>query len=73
MLLQVKQNHNNANAASEHALEIANTVPENIARMQKLGITNLPSILINGELKYSSIIPSHRELLEVVSAHLRAG
>jgi uroporphyrinogen decarboxylase len=46
------------------------TVPENIARMAKLGITNLPSILINGELKYSSIIPSHRELLEAVSAHI---
>jgi len=46
------------------------TVPENIARMAKMGITNLPSILINGELKYSSIIPSHRELLEAVNGHL---
>jgi len=46
------------------------TVPENIARIHKLGITNLPSILINGVLKYSSIIPSHRELLAAVSEYL---
>jgi len=48
------------------------TVLENIARLQKMGITNLPSILVNGELKYSSIIPSHRELLDTVSAYLGA-
>jgi uroporphyrinogen decarboxylase len=37
---------------------------ENIARVMKMGITNLPSLYINGELKYSSMIPSNRELLE---------
>jgi|UPI0002FB14BD DNA-binding GntR family transcriptional regulator len=36
MLLHVKRNHNNANAASEHALETANTVPENIARSETM-------------------------------------
>jgi uroporphyrinogen decarboxylase len=40
------------------------TQPKNIARMQKLGVKNLPSILINGEIKFSSIIPSNRELIE---------
>jgi uroporphyrinogen decarboxylase len=38
------------------------TKKENIARVMKMGIKNLPSIVINGELKYSSIIPSLNEL-----------
>lgn len=42
------------------------TKPENIARVVKMGITNLPSLYINGELKFSSIIPSNRELLEEI-------
>jgi len=46
------------------------TNPENIARMVKMGIKNLPSILINGELKFSSIIPSNRELLEEIKSLL---
>jgi len=29
-------------------------------------VKNLPSLYINGELKYSSIIPSNRELLEEI-------
>ena len=39
------------------------TKHENIARVVKMGIKNLPSLYINGELKYSSLIPSNRELL----------
>ena len=39
------------------------TERENVARCMKMGVTNLPSIYINGELKYSSIIPSNDELL----------
>ena len=42
------------------------TRPENIARVMKMGITNLPSLYINGELKFSSLIPSNRELLEEI-------
>jgi uroporphyrinogen decarboxylase len=42
------------------------TQAENVARMIKLGVKNLPSLYINGELKYSSIIPSNRELLEAI-------
>lgn len=38
------------------------TIKENIARCIKMGITNLPAIYINGELKYSSIIPNKHEL-----------
>jgi uroporphyrinogen decarboxylase len=42
------------------------TRPENIARCVKMGVKNLPSLYINGELKYSSIIPSNRELIEEI-------
>ena len=42
------------------------TKPENVARIVKMGITNLPAIFINGELRYSSIIPSNQEFIDVV-------
>lgn len=42
------------------------TRPENVARVMKMGVKNLPSLYINGELKFSSIIPSNRELLEAI-------
>jgi uroporphyrinogen decarboxylase len=42
------------------------TRAENVARVMKLGIKNLPSLYINGELKYSSVIPSNRELIEEI-------
>ena len=38
------------------------TVKENIARCKKMGVAHLPSIYINGELKFSSIIPTREEL-----------
>ena len=38
------------------------TRKENVARAMKMGIKNLPVIFINGELKFSSLIPE-RELL----------
>lgn len=46
------------------------TQPENIARLVKMGIKNLPSIVINGDLKFSSLIPSNRELIEEIKKHL---
>jgi uroporphyrinogen decarboxylase len=42
------------------------TKAENVARVMKLGVKNLPSLYINGELKFSSIIPSNRELVEEI-------
>ncbi len=42
------------------------TRPENVARVMKMGIKNLPSLYINGELHYSSVIPSNRELVEEI-------
>lgn len=44
------------------------TKKENIARCKKMGVPNLPSMYINGELKFRSIIPSRAELEEAVSA-----
>ncbi len=42
------------------------TRPENVARVIKMGVKNLPSLYVNGELKFSSVIPSNRELLEII-------
>ena len=38
------------------------TVKENIARCKKMGVPNLPSIYINGKLKFRSLVPSKEEL-----------
>ena len=44
------------------------TEKENIARCVKMGVKNLPSIYINGALKFSSIIPSREELQAAIEA-----
>ncbi len=43
---------------------------EHIARMQQLQISCLPSIYINGELAYPSIIPSTEELIEKIRSSM---
>ncbi len=43
------------------------TEKENIARCKKMGVSNLPSIYVNGELKFSSIIPKRDELEAVIN------
>jgi uroporphyrinogen decarboxylase len=43
---------------------------ENIARVKKMKVQHLPSILINGELKYSSIIPSSEDLFNEIKMKL---
>lgn len=63
-----------ANAAKEKygdkidVVEYKFTVKENIARVMKMGIKQLPCIFINGELKYSSIIPGLDELSKDIEA-----
>ena len=42
------------------------TEKENIARFQKMGVKSLPSIYINGQLKFASIIPSKEELEQAI-------
>jgi len=39
---------------------------ENVARCVKMGVPNLPSMYINGELKYRSIIPAKAELEQAI-------
>lgn len=63
-----------AAAALDHTVDLVEykiTKPENIARLMKMGIQNLPAILINGELKFSSLIPSHAELLAAIDPFLK--
>jgi uroporphyrinogen decarboxylase len=65
------------NEAKEHfgdKIEIAEykyTTREGIARIKKVGVKNLPSLYINGELAYASIIPSHEELYAKIDALLK--
>ncbi len=37
-------------------------LPENVVRLGKLGVSNLPAMMLNGKLIYSSIIPNQKEL-----------
>jgi len=54
-----------------HLVEYKFTEKENIARCVKMGVKNLPSIYINGALKFSSIIPSREELQTAIEAVLK--
>ncbi|MDR2585067.1 MAG: hypothetical protein LBC84_02440, partial [Prevotellaceae bacterium] len=47
-------------------VEYKYTALENIKRCRMVGIKNLPSLYINGELVYSSIIPGKQKLLEKI-------
>lgn len=66
-----------ANVAKEHfgdridMVEYKFTEKENIARCKKVGVKNLPSIYINGELKFSSIIPSREELEQAIEEAIK--
>lgn len=46
-------------------------IKEDIARTRKMGIANLPTMCINGEQTYISIIPSKEELLKEVRNHAK--
>ena len=52
-------------------VEYKATTAENIARMTRMGVKNLPAILINGELKFSSLIPGNDELVEAIRKKMR--
>ncbi len=65
-MLKAAQRVNDEMDGKIEMIEYKFTKPENVARVVKMGITNLPSILINGQLKYSSIIPSHEEFITEV-------
>ncbi len=46
-------------------------IREDIARTRKMGIQNLPTMCINGEQVYISIIPSKQELLEEIKKRVK--
>lgn len=48
-------------------IEYKFTIKENIARCKKMGVSNLPSIYINGDLKFSSLVPSKEELYAAIN------
>ena len=52
-------------------VERKSTEKENIARIMKLGFSHLPSICINGELKYSSNIPNQGEFKDEIRRLLK--
>jgi uroporphyrinogen decarboxylase len=58
-------------AGQVELVEYKFTKPENVARVIKMGVKNLPSLYVNGELKYSSIIPGNRELMEEIQKALK--
>jgi len=49
-------------------VEYKATSIENIARMQRVGVAQLPSIYISGKLVFSSIIPSREAMNEAIEA-----
>jgi uroporphyrinogen decarboxylase len=51
-------------------IEYKYTEKESIARCKKMGVGKLPSMYINGEVAYSSIIPSPEELYKKIEALL---
>ncbi len=53
-------------------VEYKYTIRENIARCKKVGVQNLPSLYIDGELKYASIIPRHEEFYAEIDKALAA-
>lgn len=44
-------------------------IKEDIARTRKMGLTNLPTMCINGDIKWVSIIPSREELVSTVKEY----
>lgn len=52
-------------------VEYRYTKLENIVRCQKMGVQKLPSVYINGELKWSSIIPSRDELFAAIESSMK--
>ena len=68
---------NSVRDAYDEIKDIANyavykyTRKEDIARTRKMGLTNLPSMCINGEVKWISIIPGREELVSEVRKYVK--
>lgn len=47
------------------------TIKEDIARTRKMGLTNLPTMCVNGEIKWVSMIPSKEEFVSEVRKYVK--
>ena len=45
--------------------------PENLAFVSKVGLTNLPSLLVNGVIKHISLIPTVEKLREEIEEAMK--
>jgi uroporphyrinogen decarboxylase len=52
-------------------IEYKYTRKEDIARTKKMGIKNLPTMCINGEIKWISLIPTKQELMDEINKKLK--
>ena len=52
-------------------VEYKYTVRENVARCRAMGVKQLPSLYINGELAYSSLIPAVEELVDKIREKMK--
>lgn len=52
-------------------VEYKYTRKEDIARTRKMGIKNLPTMCINGEVKWISLIPNRQELVDEINKYLK--
>ena len=62
---------NNTFGHAIHMQQYKFTLKENIARCKKMGVPNLPSMYINGELKFRSLVPSKEELEGAIRAAMK--
>lgn len=61
--------------SSPHSIAIAEhkvTKPEGIAMMMALGVSNIPTLCIEGEPRFVSLIPDQKTLLEALAAAAKA-
>ena len=47
------------------------TIKEDIARIRKMGLTNLPTMCVNGEVKWVSMIPGREEFIAEVEKYAK--
>lgn len=65
MMKSVTDIHDEISEIAEY-VEYKYTIKENIARTRKMGLTNLPTMCINGDVKWVSLIPDKNELIREI-------
>ena len=70
MLAIVEDNYEDMKEYADYNVYLYNK-REDIARTRKMEVVNLPTICINGEQRFVSIIPSKEELIETVKSYIK--